>query len=146
VPGYEGVYALGDSANITDGAGQRLPQLGSVAQQAGKWVVRNVVADLRGGRRTPFVYRDKGIMAMIGRGAAVAELGDKHRHFAGPPAFLAWLAVHVVLLSGIRERIGAVASWFWDYGTHRRPQIVVDRPEAYDIDWSDHDERTGASA
>jgi NADH dehydrogenase len=146
VPGFEGVYALGDSANITDGAGQRLPQLGSVAQQCGKWAVRNILADLRGGRRTPFVYRDKGIMAMIGRGAAVAELGDKHRHFAGPLAFLSWLAVHVVLMSGLRERIGAVVSWFWDYGTRTRPQIVVDRPDAYEIDWSDHDQRTRTSA
>ncbi|KAA9158747.1 NAD(P)/FAD-dependent oxidoreductase [Amycolatopsis acidicola] len=140
VPGLEGVYALGDTANIVDGAGQRLPQLGSVAQQAGHHVVRNVLADLRGGRRAPFVYRDKGIMAMIGRGAAIAELGSKHRRFTGPPAFLAWLAVHVVLMSGIRERIGAVISWLWDYCTRTRPQIVVDRPDAYEIDWSEDGE------
>lgn len=146
VPGHEGVYALGDSANITDGKGQRLPQLGSVAQQSGKWAARNILADLRGGERTPFVYRDKGIMAMIGRGASVAELGTKRRQIAGPLAFLSWLAVHVALLSGVRERIGALVSWFWDYGTHRRPQIVVDRPDAYRIDWSDHEERTRASA
>ncbi|GHF79422.1 NADH dehydrogenase [Amycolatopsis bartoniae] len=137
VPGFEGVYALGDSANITDAKGQKLPQLGSVAQQSGKWVARNILADLRGGRREPFVYRDKGIMAMIGRGAAIAELGSKHQHFAGPLAFLAWLGVHVALMSGVRERIGAVVSWFWDYGTRRRPQIVVDRPDAYRIDWSE---------
>ncbi|UIJ56469.1 NAD(P)/FAD-dependent oxidoreductase [Amycolatopsis acidiphila] len=146
VPGHEGVYALGDSANITDGKGQRLPQLGSVAQQSGKWAARNILADLRGGARTPFVYRDKGIMAMIGRGASVAELGTRRRQIAGPLAFLSWLAVHVALLSGVRERIGAVASWFWDYGTHRRPQIVVDRPDAYEIDWSEHEDRTRASA
>lgn len=140
VPGLDGVYALGDTANITDGAGRRLPQLGSVAQQAGQHVVHNIVADLRGGQRKPFVYTDKGIMAMIGRGAAIAELGSKHRSFTGPPAFLAWLAVHVVLLSGIRERIGAVGNWLWDYCTRTRPQIVVDRPDAYEIDWSEPDE------
>jgi NADH dehydrogenase len=146
VPGYEGVYALGDSANITDRKGQRLPQLASVAQQSGKWAARNILADLRGGTRTPFSYRDKGIMAMIGRGASVAELGTKRWQIAGPLAFLSWLAVHAVLLSGVRERIGAVVSWFWDYGTNRRPQILVDRPDAYEIDWSDHDDRAATSA
>ncbi|MFC4003249.1 NAD(P)/FAD-dependent oxidoreductase [Prauserella oleivorans] len=140
VPGFEGVYVLGDSANIVDAKGTKLPQLGSVAQQSGAWAAQNIVADLGGGQRTPFVYRDKGIMAMIGRGAAIAELGSRHRHIAGPVAFLAWLAVHMVLLSGLWEKLHALWNWAWDYGTRRRPQIIVDRPDAYAIDWSD--ERT----
>ncbi|SFJ82945.1 NADH dehydrogenase [Amycolatopsis sacchari] len=147
VPGFEGVYALGDSANITDDAnGNKLPQLGAVAMQSGEWAARNILADLRGGQRRPFAYRDKGIMAMIGRGSAIAELGSKRMHFAGPLAFLAWLGVHVILLSGVREKIGALVSWFWDYGTRRRPQIVVDRPEAYRIDWGAHEEDRSDSA
>ncbi|MGH3439859.1 MAG: NAD(P)/FAD-dependent oxidoreductase [Sciscionella sp.] len=136
-PGFPGVYVLGDSANLTDAAGNHLPQLGSVAQQAGKWAARNIKADLAGAPRQPFKYQDKGIMAMIGRGAAVAELGSKHRQMAGVVAFAAWLGVHLVLLSGLRERIGACVSWIWDYLSRRRPQILVDRPEAYAIDWED---------
>jgi NADH dehydrogenase len=131
VPGVEGVYVLGDAANLTDASGNRMPQLASVAQQAGSWAARNILADLRGGSRTPFHYRDKGIMAMVGRGAAVAEIGPKRVGMRGPLAFLAWLGVHVVLLSGMRQRIGAVVSWCWDYLTHIRPQVVVYQPDEY---------------
>ena len=68
------MYALGDAANINDQDGKHLPQLGSVAQQSGTWAGRNILADLDGKERTPFHYRDKGIMAMIGHNAAVASL------------------------------------------------------------------------
>ncbi len=136
-PGFDGVYVLGDAANITDAKGRHLPQLGSVAQQSGKWAARNIKADLAGQPREPFRYLDKGIMAMVGRGAAVAELGAGRRQVQGPLAFAAWLGVHAVLLSGIRERIGAFFSWGWDYFTHSRPQIVVYRPDAYAIGWDD---------
>ena len=86
-PGVDGVYVLGDAANITDAAGAKLPQLGSVAQQSGKWAARNIHADLTGGTRQPFAYWDKGYMAMVGRGAAVAELGRKRIQLQGPLAF-----------------------------------------------------------
>jgi len=131
VPGFPGVYVLGDAANITDAKGRHLPQLGSVAQQAGQWAARNIKADLAGRPREPFRYLDKGIMAMVGRGAAVAEVGAARRRWQGPPAFAAWLGVHVVLLSGMEARIRAVLSWGSDYFTHGRPQIVVGRPDAY---------------
>src|SRR5699024_3896941 len=77
VDGFDGVYVLGDAANITDAKGRHLPQLGSVAQQSGKWAARNILSELSGGPREPFRYLDKGIMAMIGRGAAVAEVGPR---------------------------------------------------------------------
>ena len=103
VPGYPGCYAVGDVANIPDDTaeGRSLPQLGSVAQQSGKWAARNIVRELRGKSPEPFAYKDKGIMAMIGRNAAVAEVG-KHRHqVEGPFAFAAWLGVLAMLLSGV---------------------------------------------
>ncbi|WP_127783072.1 NAD(P)/FAD-dependent oxidoreductase [Rhodococcus sp. X156] len=136
-PGFDGVYVLGDAANITDAKGNHLPQLGSVAQQAGKWAAKNILADLAGRPREPFHYLDKGIMAMVGRGAAVAEVGVKRRQLQGPIAFAAWLGVHAVLLSGARERLGAFLSWGWDYFTHSRPQIVVYRPDAYASGWNE---------
>ncbi|WP_199257125.1 NAD(P)/FAD-dependent oxidoreductase [Tomitella fengzijianii] len=125
VAGLDGVYALGDSANITDGKGRALPQLGSVAQQSGKWAARNILADLSGRPRTPFAYRDKGIMAMIGRGAAVAEVGPRRWQIKGPLAFIAWLGVHAALLSGVWQRVGAVASWSVGYFTKYRPQAMI---------------------
>ncbi|WP_427016847.1 NAD(P)/FAD-dependent oxidoreductase [Pseudarthrobacter sp. P1] len=129
VPGFDGVYVLGDCANLTDAAGHALPQLGSVAQQSGKWAARNIHADLTGGQREPFHYLDKGVMAMVGRGGAVAELGAKRFQMQGPVAFLAWLAVHAALLSGTAQRASAIGHWAVGYLTHRRTQIMVERPD-----------------
>ena len=128
-PGTTGVYVLGDAANMVDARGDRLPQLGSCAQQAGKWAARNIHADLTGGTRTPFAYVDKGYMAMIGRGAAVAEIGRRRIQIQGPLAFLAWLGVHAALLSGNRQRISALISWFDDYLTHSRSHVVLGDPD-----------------
>ncbi len=128
VPGHDGVYALGDIALIPD-SGSRdpsatLPQLGSVAQQSGRHAARNILADLAGDERTPFRYLDKGIMAMIGRGAAVAEVGRRRIQVQGHVAFLAWLGVHAMLLPSAWQRVAAVGSWITTYGTRLRPRRV----------------------
>jgi NADH:ubiquinone reductase (H+-translocating) len=129
VPDHDGIYVLGDAANITDRTGAKLPQLGSVAQQSGGWAARNIRADLGGGIRQPFRYLDKGYMAMIGRGAAVAELGRKRVQMKGPLAFVAWLAVHVALLSGARQKASALLSWGDDYLTHTRSHVLLGRAD-----------------
>ena len=144
VAGFPGVYVLGDAANIAGADGSPLPQLGSVAQQSGKWAANNILADLEGGPRRPFHYLDKGIMAMIGRDAAVAELGAKRHEVDGHVAFAAWLGVHADLLSSSRQKIGAFFSWGWDYFTTKRPAYLADRPGAYAIDWGDDDGDDGA--
>jgi NADH dehydrogenase len=128
-PGVEGVYVIGDAANITDSRGAKLPQLGSVAQQAGKWAARNIQADLTGGTRQPFRYLDKGYMAMIGRGSAVAELGRKRIQLQGSLAFLSWLLVHLALLSGFQQKVRALFSWLNGYIIHSPAQVVVGGPE-----------------
>ena len=70
--------------------------------------------------RTPFKYRDKGIMAMVGHNAADRGGGRTRREMHGPFAFLAWLGVHAVLLEGFRARSEALRSWTWDYFTKSR--------------------------
>jgi NADH:ubiquinone reductase (H+-translocating) len=129
VPDAEGVYVVGDAANITDSTGAKLPQLGSVAQQAGKWAARNIHADLNGGTRQPFRYVDKGYMAMIGRGAAVAELGRKRVQLQGPLAFVSWLLVHLALLSGFQQKVRALFSWLNGYVLHSPAQVVIGGPD-----------------
>ena len=118
VEGYPGVYAVGDVANVpssVDATAAALPQLGSVAQQSGAWAARNIVLERREEQLKPFRYKDKGIMAMIGRNAAIAEIG-KHRHqVEGPCAFAAWLGVHAMLLSGVHAKVDAFLTWAWDY-------------------------------
>ena len=136
-PGHPDVFVIGDAANITDQHGNVLPQLGSVAQQAGEWAARNVIANLSGKPTEPFHYHDKGIMAMVGRNAAVAELGPDRHELTGPFAFAAWLGVHASLLSGTREKLGAMLAWGNDYVSKKRPTALVDHPDDYRIDWDE---------
>jgi NADH:ubiquinone reductase (H+-translocating) len=141
VEGFSGVYVVGDIANIADPDGKPFPQLGSVALQSGQCVAKSILAQIKGEPRQEFRYHDKGIMAMIGRGAAVAEVG-KHRHeLHGSIAFAAWLGVHAALMSGVRNRIEAFVDWGWDYFSDTRgPQVLDQRSGAAHIDWDEpHD-------
>jgi NADH dehydrogenase len=140
VPGLAGVYALGDFANITGQNGEHLPQLASVAEQSGKWCAKNILADIEEKARKPFDYLDKGIMAMVGRGSAVAEIGAHRYELEGPMAFMAWLGVHVALLSTMRAKIEAVVEWMWDYFSDVRGDQVLDRFSQEDITWNADDD------
>jgi NADH:ubiquinone reductase (H+-translocating) len=137
VEGLDGVYAVGDVANIPGPDDRALPQLGSVALQSGVCAAENILAGLDGGPRRPFKYRDKGIMAMIGRGAALAEVGPRRRELHGLPAFLAWLGVHAVLMTGVRNRVETFIDWGWDYLSRSRGPQVLDRTGAVEIDWGE---------
>jgi NADH dehydrogenase len=140
VDGSPRVYAIGDMANIPDHDGNDLPQLGSVALQAGRWAAQNIVADIEGKPGKPFHYKDKGIMAMIGNGAAVAEMGGHHHELHGHAAFAAWLGVHAWLMSGVHQRVDAFLSWGWDFVGSTRSTSILDDNEAPRIDWGDEDE------
>ena len=89
-----------------------------------------------GQEREPFKYHDKGIMAMIGNGAAVAEVGRRHQELHGVVAFSAWLGVHAWLMSGVRQRVDAFVSWAWDFLGSSRDDAVID-PTSPVIDWGD---------
>ncbi|HET9832634.1 MAG TPA: NAD(P)/FAD-dependent oxidoreductase [Vicinamibacterales bacterium] len=142
VEGFPGVYALGDFANVPGADGQPLPQLASVGQQCGVWTAKNIQAEIAGKPRTAFHYHDKGIMAMIGRDAAVAEIGRKRHELDGAIAFAAWLGVHALLMSGVRERVEAFIDWGWNYFSKTRPIQVLDRSNENRIDWGEHTETT----
>ncbi|MBV9796859.1 MAG: NAD(P)/FAD-dependent oxidoreductase [Solirubrobacterales bacterium] len=135
--GSPGAYAIGDIANISGPDGQPLPQLGSVALQSGKAAAENILADFHGKPREPFVYRDKGIMAMIGRTEAIAAVGKKHHEVHGQLAHLAWLGVHASLMTGTRDKIEAIIEWGWDRFSKTGGPHVLDRGEAAEIDWED---------
>jgi NADH:ubiquinone reductase (H+-translocating) len=137
VKGFDRVYGLGDFANIAGKDGKPLPQLASVAEQSGKWCARNIQLDIAGEPRKPFQYFDKGIMAMIGRNAAVAEVGEHRHELHGPIAFAAWLGVHAALLTNTRARIEAFVEWAWHYFSGVATDPILDRSEQARIDWSD---------
>jgi NADH dehydrogenase len=136
VEGFPGLYVVGDAALASAPDGAPLPQLGAVALQAGKSVARVIVAEIEGAQAPAFSYRDKGIMAMIGRRAAIAEVGPRHREVHGPVAFAAWLGVHAWLLNTTRARIDTFISWAWDGLTHSRSTAYIGEPEATRIDWT----------
>jgi NADH dehydrogenase len=134
---FPGVYAIGDVANIPGPDGNAFPQLGSVALQSGTWAAKNLVADFAGEQRKPFHYKDKGIMAMIGRGSAIAEVGPHRHELHGAIAFSAWLGVHALLMTGVRNRVDAFVNWAWDYFSGDRGPQVLDRSNAARIDWDE---------
>jgi NADH dehydrogenase len=135
-----GVYAAGDIANIPGPHGDPHPQLGSVALQSGAAAAENVLADFAGKPRQPFHYHDKGIMAMIGRGAAIAEVGPHRHELHGSIAHSAWLGVHASLMTGVRNRIDAFLAWGWGaFSTGRGPQLL-DRSDVARIDWEGEEE------
>jgi NADH dehydrogenase len=137
VEGFPGVYAVGDVANIQGSDGAVHPQLGSVAQQAGVWAAGNILRERRGESTKPFHYKDKGIMAMIGRNAAVAEVGKRRHQVEGPIAFAAWLGVHASLVCGAHSKTDAFLSWAWDYFDRDHAATVEASSAPKRIAWGD---------
>ena len=127
VRGFDDVYAIGDLANAAGPDGKPLPQLAAVAQQAGRQCARNILASIGGEPVTPFVYSDRGILAMIGRNAAIAELGKRHHELVGPIAFAAWLGIHLALLTVVRAKLEAIVEWSWQYFAGEHPGQLIDR-------------------
>ena len=124
VAGHPEVFAVGDIAWITDSkTNDVLPQLGSVALQAGEWAGENIARLLEGKKTKPFEYEDKGTMATIGRGAAVVQF-RRGRTMKGKSASLAWGAVHLALLSTGEDRAKAVIDWTWAGFTHERSNRI----------------------
>ena len=114
--GHPNVFAIGD---IALPPGTPLPQVAQPAIQGGVHVARQIHALIDGRATAPFVYKDKGSMATIGRNHAVAELpnGMKFHGFIG---WLMWLALHLVELMGFRNRANVLVNWAWNYLTYDR--------------------------
>jgi NADH dehydrogenase len=136
IPGHPEVFVLGDAAAFPRGDGAFLPGLCPVAIQQGEHAAAAVAADLASRPRRPFVYHDKGQLAVIGRGRGVADLG--RLRFSGFPAWLAWIFVHIFFLIGFRNRLVVLIDWAISYVTYARgarvitghDQRVPDRPSA----------------
>jgi NADH dehydrogenase len=125
VPDHPELYVVGDMGEVVSD-GQVLPQLGSVAMQSGEHVGKQIGRRIHGEESQPFKYWDKGFMATIGRNAAVVEFPNK-KTLHGPLAYFAWLGVHLVLLSGMRNRIETLWNWGWSALTHdRAARIIID--------------------
>ena len=125
VKDHPGVFAIGDIAAMTDGkTGQVLPGLGATALQAGRHVGETIKRLLDGKQPKPFEYFNKGMMAQVGRGAAVVELPTGGT-MTGHLAWLAWLGVHLSLLNGAEEKVGVFVDWGWNLLTHKRGKRII---------------------
>ena len=126
LPGHPEVFAVGDLAAFTHGPGGPLPGVAPVAIQQGICAAENLLATLANRPRRAFHYRDKGSMATLGRGRAVAHIG--RLSFTGYPAWLAWLFIHLMLLVDFRSRVFVFFEWLWAYlTTQPRARLIVGR-------------------
>jgi len=123
--GHPNVFVVGDAAVPMDAkSGQPLPQLGSVAKQAGRAAGQNIASLVAGQPSRPFRYLDRGTMATIGRGAAVVEL-PWGMTLTGFLAWLSWLFVHLGLLAGGVEKSLTLRDWVWNLLTRRRGKRII---------------------
>ncbi len=122
VKGHPEVFVMGDAAAVKQGDGF-VPGVAPAAIQMGKHTANNVLRRLRGEGTSPFVYRDKGSLATIGRRAAVADFGRVR--FSGAIAWLAWLFIHLFFLIGFRNRLAVMIEWAIAYLTFQRSARVI---------------------
>jgi NADH dehydrogenase len=123
VAGHPEIFVAGDLAFATDGEGNALPQVAPVAMQQGEHVARALQAFVAGRAIPPFRYRDPGMVAVIGRNAAVAEVfGGRFRGF---PAWVLWALVHIAKLIGFRNRALVLVNWAWNYVFPKRAVRLV---------------------
>ncbi len=129
--GHPEVIVLGDMARVSDGAGgaRELPGLAPVAIQQGTYAARLISRRLAGRPVRPFRYLDKGNLATIGRGRAVAELGPIR--LSGLPAWMIWLGVHIWYLIGYQNRLVVMLRWSISFLSSGRAQgsRIISRPD-----------------
>ena len=107
------LFVVGDQAHVKHEDGQPVPPLAPGAIQQGIAAAQNVLRDIDGTKRQPFRYRDKGIMATIGRAAAVAQVG--RFQFKGFFAWMAWCFIHILYLIEFRSKVLGLTQWIWAY-------------------------------
>ncbi len=112
--GEEDIYALGDVAHmVSKNNPKSYPMLGSVAEQQGGHLAKNLNAISKRKNKKPFQYKDRGTMATIGRNKAVVEL--PFVKFGGFFGWLTWMFVHLMLLVDFRSKLVVFTNWMWSY-------------------------------
>jgi NADH dehydrogenase len=125
LPGHPEVIALGDMVRVRAVGSEPVtyPGVAPVAIQQGRYAA-GLIADRLAGRTTaPFRYVDKGNIATIGRGRAVAEV--KFLKLSGLPAWLVWLGVHLWYLIGFQNRLLVFIKWSVSFVTHGRSARII---------------------
>lgn len=127
LPDHPDVFAVGDLSGAVDERGDPYPQVAQVAIQQGRHAARMVSRSLEGEPREPFHYADRGMMAIVGRNAGIAELsrrfgGLELRGFVG---WLGWLFLHLLYLPGFKNRVSTLVNWIYNYLTFERHARLI---------------------
>jgi NADH dehydrogenase len=130
IPGYPRVFVIGDLASLPGPSGRPLPGVAQVAMQMGAHAARNILRAVEGQPLRPFVYRNLGDMATIGRASAVADL--PFIQLKGLFGWLAWLFVHIFNLIGFRNRLVVMVQWAWSYFSYQRAIRLITGGQAPD--------------
>ena len=110
IPNYPDIYVVGDLASATDKEGKPLPGMAQVAMQGGAYAAKAILRKAKGQQELrPFNYFDKGSLAVIGRGAAVADVFGVH--LSGLIAWLVWAFIHIVYLVNFQSRVLVFIQW-----------------------------------
>ncbi|GGG58882.1 NAD(P)/FAD-dependent oxidoreductase [Epilithonimonas arachidiradicis] len=129
VIGTPNIYAVGDTCLMTTDPAfpQGHPQLAQVAIQQAKLLAKNIIAKENGKDQKPFIYNDKGSMAIIKRNRAVADLPEPFKHFNGFVAWLIWIFVHLMSLINVRNKVTTFFNWLNSYTTKDQPlRMIID--------------------
>lgn len=130
VLGCQDVFAIGDIALMKSPAYPKgHPQVAPPAMQQGTALGQNLQRGLRGEPWQPFQYLDKGTLAIVGRGRAVADLPDKV-FLSGFTAWVTWLTVHLFYLSGFRNKLVVATNWAYRIFTQQRGSSLIIKPAA----------------
>ena len=120
IAGHPDIFALGDMVTVTD---KKLPGVAPTAMQMGTYAGRAIRNRLRGTASPPFVYKDKGNVATIGRAKAVADISGVRFH--GFVAWWLWLALHLFYLIGFQNRVLVIVRWSWSFVTRGRGARLI---------------------
>tara|TARA_R110000751_G_scaffold104585_1_gene200122 strand:- start:34354 stop:35622 length:1269 start_codon:yes stop_codon:yes gene_type:complete len=121
------IFAIGDVAAHTSQENPKgLPMLAPVAQQQGKQLAKNILNLINQKPLKPFIYRNKGVMATVGRKKAVVDLPNFK--FQGTFAWLVWMLIHIMSLVGFRNKVVTFVVWLSNYFSYDRPLGLIIRP------------------
>ena len=121
--GHPEIFVIGDLANFSHQTGAPLPGVAQPAIQAGRYVARVIESRLRGKSVKPFHYQDKGNLATLGRGAAIADINGLH--LSGLPAWLIWIFIHLLYIVEFQNRLLVFIQWGWFYFTYDRSARLI---------------------
>ncbi len=123
VPNHPEIFVIGDLANFSHQTGKPLPGVAQPAMQQGTYVAKVIRDRFKNKKRPPFHYFDKGNLATIGRGKAIADLNFVA--ISGWPAWFVWIFVHLVYLIQFQSRLLVMTQWAWLYLTFDRSARLI---------------------